>query len=181
LEPAYTAKIVQVYAAETRNILDMDSFIAEQHYCQYFMAAQTVREDMVRRVKRQEAYQDAAHFHTAIDSVIANTSTFEVCCMQHDPNSDEVHHLLNESDPSDLWQFHSESIQPSSLCALLMVYIDILLTVWITLPRPVMEVRIPTHLPDQYLHLIIIAHLICNCILHMNTFITKCVLLSNNI
>jgi hypothetical protein len=101
LEPATAAQIAWAYAAETRNILDPEAFIAERRYRQQLMAAQTVRIHMITaRVKRQEAYQEAACFCIITDSVIANSAARGR--VQHNPDSDEAYHLYNKPDPTEL-------------------------------------------------------------------------------
>jgi hypothetical protein len=104
LNASTAAYIASAYAAETRNILDAEAFIAERRYRQHLMGAQSLRLHMLesRRVC-QDAYSEVARFQRITSAVIASTDTHPELL-----EARYADHLYDDGNPSELRRFRGK-------------------------------------------------------------------------
>jgi hypothetical protein len=107
MDPAEAAFLAAAYAAETRNIIDGEAFVAERRYRQQLIGAQALRANMIRAMKkREEAFTDVARVHCMMMTATAGANycpaPIEGCSVDR-LYEDAIH-------PGDLERLHSQYI-----------------------------------------------------------------------
>jgi hypothetical protein len=105
LEPSAAAYIAAAYAAETRNILEAEAFIAERRYRQHVIATQSLKLQMLKtRRTSQEARAEVARFQAITNDIIRTSARPELV------NLPTLQPLFDANDPSELRRFRGTCI-----------------------------------------------------------------------
>jgi hypothetical protein len=104
LDPGTAAYIAAAYAAETRNIIDAEAFIAERRYRQQLMAAQSLRIHMINsRKSRQDTNAEVARFRMVVASITAGRTNYPELVQARYADQ-----LFEDPNPSDIRRYHGE-------------------------------------------------------------------------